>query len=72
MMQGGGPGGGGMPDMGSIMKMAQQMQGGAGGGMPGGGGMPDMGSIMKMAQQMMGGGGGGGMPGGGDMGAMMQ
>lgn len=39
-------GGGGMPDMGSLMKMMQGMgMGGPGGG--GGGGMPDMGGMMQ-------------------------
>jgi len=47
-----GGGAGGMPDMGSLMKM---LGGGGAGGMPGG--MPDMSSLMKMM------GGGGGMPG---------
>ena len=52
--------GGGMPDMGALMKMMGG--GGAGGGMggAGGGGMPDMQSMMKMMGGMMGGGGGGG------------
>lgn len=56
----GAAGGGGMPDMGSLMKM----MGGMGGG--GGGGMPDMASMMKMMGGMggMGGGGGGGAPAG--------
>lgn len=52
--QGGmGSGGGGMPDMGSLMKM----MGGGGGG---GGGMPDMASMMKMMGGMGGKGGTGG------------
>lgn len=38
-------GGGGMPDMGSIMKMMQGMGMAPGG--PGGGGMPDMGGMMQ-------------------------
>ncbi|KAF2705793.1 signal recognition particle protein [Pleomassaria siparia CBS 279.74] len=50
--------GGGMPDLGAMMKMM-------GGGGAGGGGMPDMSSLMGQ----MGGMGGGGMP---DLGAMMK
>ena len=49
-----GLGGGGMPDLSSMMKM---MGGGGGGGMPNLGGM----DLQKMAQMF---GGGGGMPGG--------
>lgn len=64
----GGPGGGGMPDLGSMMKMLGG-GGGAGGGGPGGGGMPDMSSLMSMMGNMGGGGlpgmGGGGGAGGG-------
>ena len=58
----GGMGGGGMPDMASMMKM---MGGGGAGG--GGGGMPDMASMMKMMGGMggMGGMGMGGAGGGG-------
>lgn len=51
----GGPaGGGGMPDLGAMMKM---LGGGGGGG--GGGGMPDMSSLMKMMGGMGGAGAGG-------------
>ncbi|CCF41328.1 hypothetical protein CH063_11642 [Colletotrichum higginsianum] len=59
-MGGAGAAGGGMPDMGSLMKML------GGGGMGGGGGgMPDMSAMMR--QMGMGGmpGMGGGAPGGG-------
>jgi signal recognition particle subunit SRP54 len=73
-MGGAGRGGGGMPDMSSLMGM---LGGGGGGGMPdmsqmmnmfgggggaGGGGMPDMSKMMEM---FGGGGGAGGAPGGG-------
>jgi signal recognition particle subunit SRP54 len=64
---GGAPGaGGGMPDLGAMMKML-------GGGGRGGGGMPDMGGMdMGALAKMFGGGGGmpgmGGMPGGGGRG----
>lgn len=58
--------GGGMPDMGALMKMMGGGGGGGGaGGMPGmGGGMPDMSALMKMMGGGGGGGGGGGVGGG--------
>ncbi|KAI9715411.1 MAG: Signal recognition particle [Chrysothrix sp. TS-e1954] len=62
MGRGAGGAPGGMPDLGSMMKM---FGGGGGGGGDGGMGGMDMGSMMQQMQQMMGGGGFPAMGGGG-------
>ncbi|KAL3756217.1 hypothetical protein ACHAWU_007168 [Discostella pseudostelligera] len=66
LAQSSGMGGGGMPDMNTMMQMMGSM---GGGGMPGMGGMPGIGGMPGMGGMGGGGGGGGGMP---DMNQMMQ